>query len=223
MERLFEIASKVSTPLALGGIVVVVLFLIYRAILRLKIFTKVTKTDTFKLINSLIIYLFILAVVAVVLAAISYVLVHYIQNVSPTTIESSSEDFSVIHSVWEEMEPFPIIAVTLKNNTKKAQVITQVHVVIDQFGGAGGGPPETRVLEPLETWDIPLQAREGTFPYKPRYPVYILSDDAATIRLRLYADVNGGSVHPNEVGYYLLRFTFVCDSGLEDDTEILDL
>lgn len=75
MEKLFEIASKVSTPLALAGIVVMVLFFTFRSIIRLKIFSKQKEQNTFKVLNKVLNYVFILALISIVLGVTSYIVV----------------------------------------------------------------------------------------------------------------------------------------------------
>lgn len=75
MNALFEIASAVKTPLALAGIVVVALYLIFKAILKLNIFPKLARKDTFQLINRIMTYLFILALIAIVLGFVSYMVI----------------------------------------------------------------------------------------------------------------------------------------------------
>lgn len=74
MNTLFEIASAVKTPLALAGIVVVVLYLIFKGILKLNIYPELTRRDTFQLLNRIMTYLFILALIAIVLGFIAYIL-----------------------------------------------------------------------------------------------------------------------------------------------------
>jgi len=73
MNSIFEIASKVSTPLALAGVVVAVLFLIFRQIIKKNIFPKLTVALAGTIIQSIINKMFILALVAIVLGFAGYV------------------------------------------------------------------------------------------------------------------------------------------------------
>lgn len=73
MNSLFDIASKVSTPLALGGLIAVVLFSIFRQILAKKIFPKLTVALSGIILQSIIDKLFILAFVAMFLGFAGYV------------------------------------------------------------------------------------------------------------------------------------------------------
>jgi hypothetical protein len=74
MENILEIASKVSTPLGLGGLIVGALFLIFRQILSMNIFPQLSRqlggNILIKIINSFL----ILALVAIVLGFTSYIL-----------------------------------------------------------------------------------------------------------------------------------------------------
>lgn len=74
MEKILEIASNVSTPLGLGGLIVGALFLIFRQILSLKIFPQLSRQFGGKIIIKIINTFLILALVAIILGFISYVL-----------------------------------------------------------------------------------------------------------------------------------------------------
>lgn len=74
MSDFFEIASKVSTPLALGGLIVGALFLTFKQILSMNIFPQLTKQLGGKIIIKIIHTFLILALVATVLGFIAYVL-----------------------------------------------------------------------------------------------------------------------------------------------------
>lgn len=74
MNAIFEIATKVSTPLALGGFCLAVLFFLIRQIIRREVFPRLTRmagADIFKLIIE---RLFVLALVAMVLGFAGYAL-----------------------------------------------------------------------------------------------------------------------------------------------------
>lgn len=74
LDKLASIASKVRTPLALSGLIVVVLYGIYRQVLSLDIFSKVGETSTVVLIGGILDKLFWLAMVALVMGVASHVL-----------------------------------------------------------------------------------------------------------------------------------------------------
>lgn len=72
MEKVLEIATKVSTPIAVAGLVVGVLLIIFYAILKLKIFPKLNQTMGKDLITSMMKYLYTLAMVSIVLGFVGY-------------------------------------------------------------------------------------------------------------------------------------------------------
>jgi hypothetical protein len=67
-----SVIARVRTPLTLAGLVVIVLYALYKQILGMDIFAKVGEDQTFILVNHVLLYLFILAVIAVVLGAVGY-------------------------------------------------------------------------------------------------------------------------------------------------------
>jgi hypothetical protein len=73
MQKVFEIASNISTPLALGGFVSAILFLILRQILRLGIFSAVSGPQTSRVILVVVNRLFVLSIIAVILGFLGYV------------------------------------------------------------------------------------------------------------------------------------------------------
>ena len=67
-----EVLEATRTPLALAGLVVVVLYGIYSQILRMGIFSQVGADQTFSIVNQIALYLFWLAVLAIVLGGVGY-------------------------------------------------------------------------------------------------------------------------------------------------------
>lgn len=74
--KLFETASKIATPLSLASLVMIALYLIYKAILELNIFNALNESSTFLIITSIIDKLFILALMGLMLGILSYIYVH---------------------------------------------------------------------------------------------------------------------------------------------------
>lgn len=74
MENILEIAAKVSTPLALGGLIIGALFLTFRQLLSMNIFPQLNRQLGGKIIIKIINTFLILALVAIVLGFVSYVL-----------------------------------------------------------------------------------------------------------------------------------------------------
>lgn len=86
MERVFEVVSKISTPLALAGVVIVVLFFIYREIIKKNIFPTLTKNLSSEIIKLLIKCLFILGLVSLILGFVGYALSIFSSNLNKPVI-----------------------------------------------------------------------------------------------------------------------------------------
>lgn len=74
MEKLFEVASAVSTPLGLGGLFAAVLFYIFKQILAKDFVRQMTTAHSAEVIKLIIERLFVLALVAMILGFVSYIL-----------------------------------------------------------------------------------------------------------------------------------------------------
>lgn len=72
MEKVLEVATRVSTPIAVGGLALGVLLIIFYAILKLNIFPKLNQTMGKDLLTSMMSYLYRLAMVAIVLGFVAY-------------------------------------------------------------------------------------------------------------------------------------------------------
>jgi hypothetical protein len=72
MFKIFEIASRVSTPLAVTGIVVVAVFFVVRQILKKAEFSKPTRTHSFQIFKRVIDWFFVFGITALVLGFLSY-------------------------------------------------------------------------------------------------------------------------------------------------------
>lgn len=86
METIFATASSVSTPLALGGIFAVIVFFIFRAIINRDIFPQLAGSQAKEIIQQMIIYLFYLALVAIVLGVAAYLLEIYFRKQQPPAV-----------------------------------------------------------------------------------------------------------------------------------------
>jgi hypothetical protein len=78
--KLFALADRIKTPLALAGAIVVALYLLYRQVLSLGIFSTLGSQPTFLVLQSIINKLFWLAVLALVLGVSSYLAVAFRGN-----------------------------------------------------------------------------------------------------------------------------------------------
>jgi len=87
MQEIFNIASSISTPLALGGFFASILFFVFRQILKKNIFPSLTKSASAEIITLIIDRLFVLALVSMVLGFVGYMMPKPSQN-SSTEITS---------------------------------------------------------------------------------------------------------------------------------------
>ncbi len=71
--KLFNVATKIATPLSLASLSLLVLYGIYKAIVGMGIFPELTNSDTFQLLNNIINKLFILALVAMIIGVCAYI------------------------------------------------------------------------------------------------------------------------------------------------------
>ena len=74
MDRLLEVASRITTPLSLAGLAVIVLLVIFRALISKNIFSVLDKRGTLVLLNRLMLYVFIVTLVTVVLSLVPSIL-----------------------------------------------------------------------------------------------------------------------------------------------------
>lgn len=72
MAEIVEIATKVSTPLALGGLVAALMFFLLRQILARNIFPKLTEVLGARILRLIIDRLFVLALVSVILGFVGF-------------------------------------------------------------------------------------------------------------------------------------------------------
>ena len=80
MEKIFEISSNISTPLALAGFISSILFFILKQIIAKKIYPELTKKDSSKIIVIIINKVFILSLVATILGFLGFIVNASIQN-----------------------------------------------------------------------------------------------------------------------------------------------
>lgn len=88
LDKLMNTASKIKTPLTLSGIVIVVLYAIYRQVLSLDVFEKIGSNSTFILLQNILDKLFWLALFAIILGVISYLTIFILGRKKPLTSSS---------------------------------------------------------------------------------------------------------------------------------------
>ena len=81
-QNILKLIPKIRRPLALAGMVTVVLYGVYKLILTLPIFSQINDVQTLALIDRIALYLFILALVAIVLSIFAYLGVHFLKQKS---------------------------------------------------------------------------------------------------------------------------------------------
>ncbi len=99
MEKIFEIASQVSTPLALAGFFAALVFFIFRQIVAKNIFPRLTATIGADLLKLIIDRLFVLALVAMVLGFVGYVVPPLFSPKAPQTGEISPEKIDEVSRI----------------------------------------------------------------------------------------------------------------------------
>lgn len=67
-------ATEISTPLGLSGFTLLILFFLYRILFHGQLLSRVGKTHSFKIINRIITYLFILGILAIILGLGVYII-----------------------------------------------------------------------------------------------------------------------------------------------------
>ena len=125
MEKLFEIATNIKTPLALGGLIALIFFLIVKKI--------ISKTDIPKsvevratLLNKVINFSFILAVLAVILGFLGYI--------------SAYTGFTLYINKNVKVAPIEVkpIHITVDVNVKTDRALNDFFSEIDEAGANTG-------------------------------------------------------------------------------------
>lgn len=106
---ILEIATKVSTPLALAGVTLAFLYLLYRLLLRSRLLTVLGATHSFRIINRVVTYLFVLALVAIVLAISAFMVTRL---VPPNRL---ADGLAMVDVRVIEKLPFPILDLKFRN------------------------------------------------------------------------------------------------------------
>ena len=78
-EKLLSVASTIRTPLALAGVVTVILYAIYQQVLGLDVFDNIGSDSTFALLLSIIDKLFYIALLAILLGVVCYLIPFFVR------------------------------------------------------------------------------------------------------------------------------------------------
>lgn len=114
METVFEIATQVSTPLALGGLFASILFFTLRQLIKKDTFPALTRSASADVIKIIIDRLFVLALVAMVLGFAGYIIPkpgNHLDNVPSQSYEKHLED---IYSYKKAIGPPPNVGLMTK-------------------------------------------------------------------------------------------------------------
>ncbi|HCN31188.1 MAG TPA: hypothetical protein DIT64_21245 [Verrucomicrobiales bacterium] len=95
MNQVIEIAFKVSTPLALGGLLAAFAFYIFKAIIEKKIFPKLTAKLSGTILLAIINRIFVLALVAMILGFFGYALAFFAKKYAPSVSISFPEGMTL--------------------------------------------------------------------------------------------------------------------------------
>lgn len=159
MDKVFEIASNVSTPLALGGFFAAVVFWIFRQIVAKDIFPRVNAAIGAEILKLIIERLFLLALIAMVLGFAAYLVVKIVPPPRPPDPAVSAfppwfddlrsaelrvsevDDFLRILVNGEELptilfgkEPGPI---SILKYLRRGQNVFMIGIDNNQYGGCG--------------------------------------------------------------------------------------
>jgi hypothetical protein len=81
LEKISDILRVIRTPLALTGLVILVVYAIYKQVLELKIFSQLSEPSTFQLLNEIVTGLFWLAVISIILGVLAYLVSILIERI----------------------------------------------------------------------------------------------------------------------------------------------
>lgn len=101
MQNIFEIASKISTPMALAGLFAAVLFFTIRKMLSVGVFPAISKAASGRIIKLIIDRLFILSLLAMLLGFIGYALSFYAPLPSPSLTPEKVSQVRYVNSLFE--------------------------------------------------------------------------------------------------------------------------
>jgi hypothetical protein len=93
LEKIFEIASNVSTPLGLGGLFAAILFWIFKQILSKNIFPSLSANHSADIIKLIIERLFVLALIAMILGFVAFLVTKITQPPPSPLMPAISDGF----------------------------------------------------------------------------------------------------------------------------------
>lgn len=126
-DKILGIAAKVGTPLALAGLTIAILFLLYRTVIRSGLLSTVRASHTFIILNRILTFVFVLSLIAIVLGVASYLATSLIEPPRKTS-DLEITDVAVI-----SRPSFPILDLKFRNLGRDVAYIKKVSLeVIDK-------------------------------------------------------------------------------------------
>jgi hypothetical protein len=233
METLFAIASRIATPLSLAGVVVMVLFLLYRQLIAGPLSVQLNQSQAFRTINRLLILVFALAIVAVVLGVGSMLLIHFYPpvkrpadlkpvginivepEVNPKTPPNAHKDPAKILAsklVFLDSKQYPKVEVMVRNSGGQIALVKLATFHVNKiFAFEGIGHP--LALPSSWTYDVMLPVDKKT-PYTVEIPISqtVAPDGADKFTFRLG---NNGSPFGDSMGGGPKTYVFEVNIELE--------
>lgn len=151
MIKLFEIATKVSTPIALAGLVVMVVYAVIRQLLKSGIIPPLDKSAGGRTLNLVLKGLFILSVIAIILGFAGYIVSLYAPQRTPPNVATKDDikDVATKDQVEElrqqaaktqaQVEELLRIIATLKGTDKETRQRAEAFA---QTSGDAPAPPD---------------------------------------------------------------------------------
>lgn len=134
MEKVFEIVSNISTPLALAGVVLAVVFFVLKEVVQKGIFPELSKSAASPLIKLIFEKLYVLALVSIILAFIGYtasLITDYLRDSKVALSPTSATGLQMSQSTAAPSSPAPI-------------PVTSPSVKENHSGESGQGSPSSK-------------------------------------------------------------------------------
>ena len=161
MHKIFTQAVRAATPISVASLIISVLYGIYRSVLKFSDFSLLGKGEIFILVDKIVTYLFVLALVGLVLGSSTYVLaktplLKRWGTGQGRKSRASTDPYEYLEwdAVWEIKDPEGKKAEYIRNNTVRF-LQPNVHTITDRIWGDGDTMKEYRCSlgVPADTFD----------------------------------------------------------------------
>lgn len=122
--KFFEIASHVSSPLALAGLVVGALFLIFKKILSMNIFPQLTRQLGGAILLKIINTFLVLALVAIILGFAGYAMQTYYPKLEHDFVSMGSDEDQSLEHVVQALAKGRNVTINFGQNCDQARSAT---------------------------------------------------------------------------------------------------